>query len=133
VPASYTIDKERGLVISTATGVLTRADILGHQQHLVKDPDFNPSLSQISDFTTVTGLDLRAADVEAVAERNMFSPGSRRALLVKTDEQFGLARMFASLRDAEGEHGIRVFRDREQAMNWVLAKEKVSDGNQSAA
>jgi hypothetical protein len=120
MPASYQIDKARRLVISTASGFLTAANILAHQRQLLGDADFDPSCSQIVDCTAVTGIDLSADDVRAVAATTIFSAHSRRAVLVATDEQLGFARMFKMLREAEGEYGIRVFRDRAEALRWAM-------------
>jgi hypothetical protein len=122
VPAYYKIDKERKLVMSTASGVLTMADLLAHQAKLRKDPEFDPSFSQLSDFTHVTKMDLTTAYVQRLAQTTVFSPDSRRAFLVKSDLEFGLARMFEILRDTVGEKGIHVFRNLDEALDWVLAK-----------
>jgi hypothetical protein len=124
VPASYHIDKARRLVISTASGFLTAADILAHQRKLLGDSDFDPTCSQIVDCSAVTGVDLSPDDVRTVAASTIFSAHSRRAVLVTTDEQFGFARMFKMMREAEGEYGIRVFRDKGEAWRWALPDEQ---------
>ena len=124
MPASYQIDKARRLVTSTASGFLTVADILAHQRRLLGDPDFDPTCSQIVDCTAVTGIDLSADDVRAVAATTVFSAHSRRAVLVTTDEQFGFARMFKMLREGQGEYGIRVFRDPAEALRWAIPEEQ---------
>jgi hypothetical protein len=124
VPASYQIDKARRLVISTASGFLTAADILVHQRKLLADPCFDPACSQIVDCSAVTGIDLSPDDVRAVTAATIFSAHSRRAVLVATDEQFGFARMFKMMREAQGEYGIRVFRDRAEALRWALPDEQ---------
>ena len=77
MPAFYKIDKERKLVFSSGSGVLTREDILGHQDRLLQDPDFDPSFSQLSDFTHITKIDLTPEDVRLAAKKNIFSPQSR--------------------------------------------------------
>lgn len=120
--ASYEIDKQRRLVISTALGTVTFADLLAHQDKLLKDPDFDPSFSQILDFTRVTSFDLEASDVRRLAQRNIFSPESRRAIAAPSDAMYGLGRMFEILRENAGENGIRVFRDLDQAVDWILSK-----------
>jgi hypothetical protein len=122
MPVFYKIDKERKLVISTGSGVFTMADALAHQEKLRKDPDFDPSFSQLLDFTHVTKLELDAKDVRRLAQTFVFSDDSRRAILVSGDVAFGLARMFEMLRDTFGEKGIRVFRNLDDALDWVLAK-----------
>lgn len=43
MPAFYKIDKERRVVLSTASGVFTLADAVSHMDKLSKDPDFDPS------------------------------------------------------------------------------------------
>ena len=125
MPASYQIDKARRLVVSTASGFLTAADILAHQRKLLADADFDPTCSQIVDCCAVTGIDLSPEDVRAVTATAIFSSHSRRAVVVATDEQFGFAHMFKIMREAQGEHGIRVFRDRAEALLWALPDEQV--------
>ena len=51
------------------------------------------------------------------------APDSRRAILVDSDLKFGLARMFEELRDTMGEKGIRVFRNLDEALDWIFAKD----------
>jgi hypothetical protein len=122
MPAFYKIDKERKLVISTGSGVFTLADALAHQEKLRKDSDFDPSFSQLLDFTHVTKVELDAKDVRRLAQTFVFAGDSRRAILVTSDVAFGFARMFEMLRDTLGEKGIRVFRNLDDALDWVLAK-----------
>lgn len=124
MPASYRIDKARRLVISTASGFLSAADILAHQRKLLVDPSFDPTCSQIVDCTAVTGIDLSPDDVRAVTAATIFSAHSRRAVVVATDEQFGFARMFKMMREAQGEYGIRVFRDQAEALRWAMPEER---------
>jgi hypothetical protein len=126
MPATYKIDKERKLVISSGSGVLSGDDLMGHQQRLSNDPDFDPSFSQLADFTQVTRVDLTPEDVRLAAEKNIFSSQSRRAMLVTDDFQYGLARMFEIHREFAGEKGIRVFRKIEEALDWVFMKDRVA-------
>jgi hypothetical protein len=124
--AFYKIEKERRLVLSSATGVITKEDFLGHMDRLSNDPDFDPDFSQVVDFTQIDALEIEPEDVRQLAERNIFSPRSRRAFVVKDDLQFGLARMFEIHRELRGEIGIRVFRTFDEALDWVLARNAAS-------
>jgi hypothetical protein len=126
MPAFYKIDKERRIVLSSGAGVLTRTDIQGHMDRLSNDSDFDPNYSQIVDFTQLSGVDIEPEDVRQFAERNIFSPRSRRAFVVKDDLQYGLARMFEIHRELNGETGIRVFRTIDEALDWVLAGDAVA-------
>ena len=88
MPAFYKIDKERRLVLTTAWGVFTFADAVSHQRKLAEDPDFGPSFSQIADFTQVTQFEITADDVHRFAQSSIFSPVSRRAILMPTESGF---------------------------------------------
>jgi hypothetical protein len=122
MPAYYKIYKEWRLVMSTGAGVLTMAEALGHQEKLLKDPDFSRGFSQLMDLTQVSKLEFGTEDLRVLAQRNIFSPDSRRAILVSSDFLFGVSRMFAIFRDSLGETGIRVFRNLDPALEWALAK-----------
>jgi hypothetical protein len=119
VPVFYKIDKERRLVMSCGTGVITREDVWGHMDRLSNDPDFDPEFSQVLDCTQLTGLDLGPEDMRQFARRNIFSPHARRAFVVRDDVTFGLARMFQIHRELNGEKGIGVFRTFDEAVDWI--------------
>jgi hypothetical protein len=119
----YEIDKERRLVTSTASGVITLPEIWAHQEKLLKDPDFDPSFAQLLDVTQVTKLALSSEDVRRVAESNTLSSNPRLAIVATSAFVYGLARMFQIFREMTGEEGIRVFRDRDEALAWVLGKD----------
>jgi hypothetical protein len=125
MPGCYKIDKERRLVMTTAFGVVTKEDLLDHQDKLMADPDFDPTFSQLLDFAHMTKLDLKAADVKLLAERNIFAANARRAFVVPEDVAFGMARMFEMLREGKGEQGIRVFRTLEEGLGWVFSEKAV--------
>jgi hypothetical protein len=119
----YEIDKERRLVTSTASGVITLPEIWAHQEKLLKDPDFDPSFAQLLDVTQVTKVELSSEDVRRVAESNTLSSNPRLAIVATSAFVYGLARMFQIFREMVGEEGIRVFRDRDGALAWVLGKD----------
>ncbi len=72
--AYYKIDKQRRLVLSSGSGVLTKADLVMHMEQLLNDPDFDPKFSQLADFSQVSGFDLTGDDVRALANKTVFSP-----------------------------------------------------------
>ena len=90
---------------------------MAHQEKLLKDADFSPLFSQLMALTQVTNVEFGR-----LAQRSILSPGSRRVILVSSDVVFGLARMFEIFGDTLGETGIRVFRNLDDALEWVLAK-----------
>jgi len=120
MPAFYKIAKERRVVLSTASGVFALADALAHQDQILADPDFDPQYSQLLDFTHVTKIELSIEDVRKLAERAVFWPTSARAILVNSELAEGLARLFKMLREDAGEKGIRIFRDLDEALEWIF-------------
>ncbi len=122
MPAFYKIDKENRLVMTTGSGTVTVADALAHQEKLLRDPDFDPTFSQLLDFSHVTKIEVNSEHIRRIAQNSVFSPVSRRAILVNNDTAFGLARMFAILRESAGDNGIEVFRNLDDALEWVLAR-----------
>jgi hypothetical protein len=120
--ADYKIDKERRLVISTGSGVFTKGDVLAHREKLFNDPDYDPSFSQLIDFTPVTQFWIEPEELQSLAQTMVFSANSRRAIVAPNDLIFGSARMYEILRESAGESGIRVFRNRDKGLDWVLAK-----------
>ena len=120
--AFYKIDRENRLVMTTAYGTVTLADALAHQEKIRRDPDFDPSFSQLLDVTHVTKLEITSENVRLLAQSSSFSQTSRRALLVSNDAAYGLARMFEILRESAGDTGIEVFRSLDEALEWVLTR-----------
>jgi hypothetical protein len=126
MPAYFKIDRERRLVMSTMDGVFTLADGLAHQEKLQKDPDFALDFRQLLDCTHVTKLELKPEEVRTLARKTVFFSESRRAILVRSDLAFGLGRMFLIFREIQGEKGVRVFRDRDEALHWLFAENRAT-------
>jgi hypothetical protein len=126
MPVSYVIDKENRLVISTATGVVTSDEIYAFRRQILQDPDFDPSFSQLGDLSSLDTIDLDADEVKVLAERSVFSLASRRALVGTNLEVYGLGRMFEIVRGLRGDQQIRVFRTRDEALDWLLGKQQAA-------
>jgi hypothetical protein len=120
MPADYIIDKEHGLVISTGWGIFTADDVKAHQDRLAKDPEFQRDFNQLMDFLSVAEIDLDSHMLPFLAARELFSAESRRAFLADNLLILGLARMFVTHRElAGGEERFQIFRNREEAMQWL--------------
>ncbi len=119
MPARHAIDQAHAIVTSTGWGVLTRQDLIDQTQRVLADPEFNPNYRQLWDLSAVTEFTTSFADMMTLAEVDVFAPTARRAVFAPNNAIFGIARMFEMLREAHGEKGIRVFRDRASAMRWI--------------
>jgi hypothetical protein len=127
MPTFYKIDSERKLVVTTGIGFVRREDVLTLQDQMSNDPEFDPSFSQVADFALLANTDVGLADVQTFAQRDVFSVHSRRAIIVKGDVAFGFAKIFQLSRRLAGANGIRVFRDPDEAFDWVLTPDSASN------
>jgi len=120
MPANYVIDKERRLVISTATGVVTAEECKQHQDRLVNDPDFDPTYNQILDFTGASTIGLNDEILRFLAVRHVFHAPSRRAFLSNNDEFSALLERNKDVRkEFLGTDAIEVFAGWDQALLWL--------------
>ncbi len=120
MPWSYKIDRERGLVLTTGWDRCTVAELSEHQRQIGSDPGFNSDFSQLLDFTRVTSVDVDFIAMLELSDRRLFSAKSRRAFFVGSNALAnGMSRMFIHCRQPLGEEQMRVFTDRDQALQWL--------------
>jgi hypothetical protein len=118
MPVTYTIDKERQLVISRVFDPATEGEVLEHNRKLKTDPQFDPTYRQLADMTDVTELLVPTNTVRDTAYDQAFAPGVRRAFVANKDGVFGMARMYALHAESLGQV-VEVFRDRAEAVEWL--------------
>lgn len=118
---SYEIDKERRIVLCTASDVCTAQDALSLHEQIQSDPAFDPSFSQLMDFTPAVQGDIAANEVRTLAGSGPFSLASRRAFVTNSLLGFGFSRMFQLVSGSRGQR-VRVFRDRDEALAWLQSE-----------
>ncbi len=120
MPLRFRIDEAAGLVITTAEGEVTGEDLLAHARALASTPGRPPrELVDLSDRTEVpisTEVVRGLAEYLSAADENV--PGSRVALVAKSDAIFGMMRVFQAHREHANVE-LRVFRDRDEALRWL--------------
>lgn len=119
MPATYTIDPEKRVVLSAARGVFTMEDALMQINQLLADPRFNSGYGQLLDFSEVATVNLTPSQIKRLAEYNLFSPSSRRAFVSPTPLLYSLARMYAARREMQGDTGIAIFETLQEARTWL--------------
>jgi hypothetical protein len=125
MPISYQIDEALGLVLTTATGVLSDTDILQHKTRVLEDPKWKPGMRELADARSIDRFEVTTAGVRrmtALDEHNAAALGSYGlAIVVAHDAAYGMARMYQVLT----EHtipNVRVFRDIDEAKRWIAAR-----------
>ena len=117
---SFVIDKQRRLVISTASGPVTNSEIAAHQVGLKNHPDFDPTFDQLIDATGVTKISVTVEEIRTVARQRLFGSSSRQAFATSSDFAYGMARMFEIYREASGSgRPVRVFNSLDAAQEWL--------------
>jgi hypothetical protein len=123
MPVRHSIDLEPPLVHTIFSGHVTDADLREHLRTLMADDRFDPMMPELVDLTDVTDVSVTSAMVEASARWLLHAPRARRAIVAPTDVLFGLSRMYQLYRDDLSGDTLRVFRTREQALEWLGAGE----------
>jgi hypothetical protein len=118
LPATYVIDPERKLVISSAWGIMTDDDVREHHRMLRDDPLFDPTYRQLIDMTGITEDLVGSRAKRDESQDQIFAPGVRRAWVAPGDYTFGMARMYAVAAETQGQN-IGVFRNRSEADQWL--------------
>jgi hypothetical protein len=118
VPASYSIDTDRKIVLSRIWGTATEDEIRDHGRRLRNDPQFLPDFRQLLDMSELTEILVGSEMVRDAARNQFFSPGVKRALVANSDAAFGMARMYAIASENAGQT-IEVFREINAAEAWL--------------
>ena len=116
MPVRQRVYKELMLVHTVWEGTVTLEDGLAHNDALRGDPDFSPTMRQLSDARTAKSA-VSSEGVRTLAKSSAFGPGSRRAILVSDDDIFGVSRMYEAQANEAGEVGI--FRCEAEALEWL--------------
>jgi hypothetical protein len=116
MPVTYRIVPELRLVLSTWEGAVTLEDGRRHNESLRADPEFDPSMRQLSDARRARSA-VSADGVRGLARHSAFGPSSRRAILVADDDAYAVSRMYAAQANKAGR--VRIFRDLRDALAWL--------------
>lgn len=98
MPFDIALNEAKRIVMSRAWGELTDHDLLSHLQYVTDafaQGILDQSWGHIADFSKVENLGRVSSQVvQELAERNPWPSESPRVLIVPSDEQYGLARMY---------------------------------------
>jgi hypothetical protein len=90
-----TIDASQKVVIVTLTGEVSDTDIISIGAVTSSDPLFDPSFSEIVDFSAATGGSVSMFAVQTLAQRtSIYSRTSKHVVIAPKPHIFGLTRMF---------------------------------------
>lgn len=122
MPINYSIDEDVGVVLTTASGVLTENELLEHKRKIISDPKFRPGFVELSDVQSISDLDISASGLEkfvaqdeADAERLR---GFKLAIVVSGALEYGMGAMYEMM-SLQNNKDVRIFRDMRLAKDWL--------------
>ena len=118
MPGSYFIDTANEIVFSRGWGVVTDDELLGYASALAADSRFRREFKQVAEFLDLTEIRLSSSGVMDLASRQLFHRDARRALVVGSEEAFGILRMFETYNDSNPAQ-FRIVRTLDEAFAWV--------------
>lgn len=115
----FQIDEVQQVIWARCWGVLADQDIFSHQARLRADPRFRPTMAQLVDTREVTEVTISMETIKRLGGSTLFAPESRRAYVVSQEVMYGLVRMYEIYQNLRGSEGVKVFRDRAEAVAWL--------------
>ena len=116
---TYTINAAQKNIRVTATGELSPEQLVDLHHRFAGAPEVRPDFSMLFDLRQASGGSFTTDGVRTLAELpTILDPASRRAVVVRTDLGFGVARMYG-LRRGDRITAFEVFRDLDEAERWI--------------
>jgi len=123
MPIRVTIEKDKGLIQTAASGRVTGDDLIDYYGRLRRHPDFRSNLNEIFDTTLVEAIDVTADDIRRLSgvTEEFTKRGSpvKVAVVAPGDLPFGLSRMYELLQ-SQSMNVLKVFRERAAAEAWMV-------------
>ncbi len=124
MPATAYLDPDTRIAYCSATGELTRDEVVAVIDQIYRDPNFREPRRAIWDLAEATPM-LNVQEVRAVVahvKAHRPAGAGKTAIVATGDLAFGMARMYEMLA-SEQQVKTRVFRDSELAQQWLLEDE----------
>ena len=118
-------DQNRKVLDIIVFGLSDADDLSSALEHIINSGDYPPNTDAIWD---VRNSDLSNANFQFVSDlvkiRSRFKKrrNCRSALIVSSEVQYGLCRMFEMLSEGKISQQLRVFRDYKEGEQWLLEK-----------
>ena len=91
----FTVDPEQRVVLVTFAGEISDADLMEIASGTKSHPRFDPSFSEIVDFSAVTGGNVSTFALQTLARRtSIYERASKHIVIAPQPHVFGLSRMF---------------------------------------
>ena len=119
MPIDVKFDEDRKLLHVTLSGPWpTLPDIVAERSRLIMNGSIRPGVVELVDARAVTRGIPNLSQIQAILHA-IGTPPIKRAIVVSSNVQFGAGRLAETL----DPKGLKVFRDEESAIRWLLEPE----------
>jgi hypothetical protein len=122
MPIDTHIEEDTGFRTHTVSGRVTLEEVRDILDGVYKDPDFKPAAPALWDMRDAD-IDVPTEDVRHLADfvGKLVGEGTggRVAIVVASDFEFGMARMYETILASQSRKAMKVFRDPAEAKSWL--------------
>ncbi len=122
MPIRTVLDDSTGVVMFVVTGTPVGDEIIQAQKELYLNSGHDPLTPLLFDARNANSAALNFSEIERIVDRSTYywnkMSGGRSAILVGTDDDQALGRMYKTLASAMP-RGIQVFGDYDDAITWL--------------
>ena len=115
MPIQYSINVKNRVVVTAITGVISKRDLIRFFRDLRHHPEFDSTFNQFAEVNAGASSNLSFADLWDAKSFDPFSTTSLRAVVVHTDVDYGVARMYEMVHGGQ----IQLFRSVSEAMLFL--------------
>ena len=122
MPAMVTLDRERGIRITSAVGPMRWADFMEIYRMVVSDPSLAEVKRTLVDLRHASLAGLTRADVQAAVHLPKLprEVDTRLAIVTKSPVVYGISRMYAMMQVVRQTGEVEVFTTFDEAVAWLV-------------
>ncbi len=122
----YDVDADARLVIATFEGEVSDADLFDYLSDMLANTRYHAGWGSLIDLTPAQAIKLTSAGIQRMRALPLYMEerlhGARAAVLaLEGSDAYDIARTYQQMGKAAA-YEVRVFSDREKAMQWLLAE-----------
>ncbi|HEX7980491.1 MAG TPA: hypothetical protein VF461_17950 [Gemmatimonadaceae bacterium] len=123
MPAMVTLDKERGIRITSAVGPMRWSDFREIYRMIAADPSLSAAKRTLVDLQHASLAGVTRADVQAAVHLPKLprEVDTRLAIVTKSPVVYGIARMYALMQVVRQTGEVEVFTTLDEAMAWLVS------------
>lgn|SRR5581483_5236276 len=126
MPVSLSINREQRLVYSAFLGTITEEDFQGQPARILAQPHFDPTFSDILDFSSATEMQVSDETLVRMAEqKSIFRPEAIHVVIAPRGLIRKMAKQFQRL-SLESRPNFVIVENRTQAFEYLRQQQKSS-------